>query len=59
MADKSPVAAENDIEAEVRRRYAEGAHAQEPCLCSPVDYDAQYLALLPDEIIRKDDIEIP
>ena len=54
MADNPLVAAENDIEAEVRRRYADGAHAQEPCLCSPVDYDARYLALLPEEIVRKD-----
>lgn len=38
----------------VRERYAEGAAAQVPELCCPVDYDASLLELLPPEIIERD-----
>lgn len=43
-----------DIEAEVRRRYAEGARAAQAELCCPIDYEARYLELLPREIVEKD-----
>ncbi|MEM6551627.1 MAG: methyltransferase domain-containing protein [Planctomycetota bacterium] len=43
-----------DIEAEVKDRYAKGAEAAEPALCCPVDYDTQYLKILPAEIIERD-----
>jgi arsenite methyltransferase len=42
------------IEAEVRRRYAEGAREVAPGLCCPISYDADLLRLLPREIIEKD-----
>lgn len=43
------------LEHEVRDRYARGAAAVEPGLCCPTtEYDAQYLKLLPREIIEKD-----
>lgn len=41
-------------ETAVRDRYAAGAHAQEAALCCPVDYDPQYLEIIPQEVIEKD-----
>lgn len=38
----------------VKDRYAEGAKAQEPALCCPVDYDAKYLEVIPQEVIERD-----
>ncbi|MEM1213663.1 MAG: methyltransferase domain-containing protein, partial [Planctomycetota bacterium] len=43
-----------DVEAEVKERYAKGAEAAEQALCCPVDYDTQYLKILPQEIIERD-----
>src|SRR5437870_4844371 len=43
-----------NIESEVIRRYAAGAQQVERELCCPTEYDSQYLALLPQEIIEKD-----
>ncbi len=43
-----------NVEDTVRERYAAGAQAVEPQLCCPVSYDAQYLKLIPQEIIDKD-----
>ncbi|MBI1370003.1 MAG: methyltransferase domain-containing protein [Planctomycetes bacterium] len=45
----------NHVEDAVLERYARGAEAVEPALCCPVeDYEGQYLAALPKEIIEKD-----
>ncbi len=41
-------------ESAVKERYAAGARAQEAALCCPVDYDAKYLAIIPQEVIEKD-----
>jgi arsenite methyltransferase len=38
----------------VRRRYAAGAKAQEAQLCCPVDYDSEYLKIIPQEVIDRD-----
>lgn len=38
----------------VRERYAAGAQAQEAALCCPVDYDPQYLKVIPQEVIDRD-----
>ena len=38
----------------VKERYAAGAETQEAALCCPVEYDAQYLEIIPDEVIEKD-----
>ena len=43
-----------DVEQEVLERYGKGAEAFEPELCCPIDYEAEYLDLLPKEIIEKD-----
>ena len=42
------------VESEVLRRYGDGAEAVEAGLCCPVEYDTQYLEILPQEIIEKD-----
>lgn len=38
----------------VKDRYADGAQAREEALCCPVEYDAQYLKVIPDEVIERD-----
>jgi arsenite methyltransferase len=38
----------------VRQRYAAGALAAESKLCCPVDYDGQYLKIIPEEVIERD-----
>jgi len=43
-----------DIEASVKDRYAKGALQKEDSLCCPVNYDAQYLKVIPKEIIERD-----
>ncbi|NND96516.1 MAG: methyltransferase domain-containing protein [Pirellulaceae bacterium] len=43
-----------DTEQAVRERYAAAAQECEPQLCCPVDYDAQYLKVIPDEVIQRD-----
>lgn len=45
---------EIDIEASVRERYTAAAGKAEPALCCPVNYDAKYLEVLPDELIERD-----
>ena len=43
-----------DVEQAVRERYANGAKAQEPALCCPVEYDPQFLKVIPQEILERD-----
>ncbi len=43
-----------NVDAAVRDRYGAAAQAAEPALCCPVDYDAQYLKVIPAEIIERD-----
>ena len=43
-----------NAESEVRKRYAAGAQATEARLCCPVDYNAQYLEVIPQEVIERD-----
>ncbi|MBV1875502.1 MAG: methyltransferase domain-containing protein [Cycloclasticus sp.] len=43
-----------DMKKSVVERYTEGAEAVQPALCCPVDYDANLLKLLPQEVIEKD-----
>jgi len=45
---------ETRMERAVQDRYSAGAQVTEAALCCPVDYDPQYLAVLPQEIIEKD-----
>lgn len=41
-------------ESSVRDRYAQAAEAREAELCCPVDYDPQYLKIIPQEVIERD-----
>ena len=43
-----------DVEQAVRERYSPAAQASEAALCCPVDYDPQYLKIIPDEILERD-----
>lgn len=43
-----------NIELAVRERYAAGAQQAEAALCCPVDYNPQFLEILPQEIIERD-----
>ncbi len=43
-----------NVETEVSKRYGAAANAVENALCCPVNYDPQYLEILPDEIIERD-----
>jgi SAM-dependent methyltransferase len=43
-----------NIEQTVLERYQDGAKAVQPSLCCPTSYDADYLQILPQEIIEKD-----
>lgn len=43
-----------DTENAVRERYSAAAQKREVELCCPVDYDAQYLKIIPQEVIDRD-----
>ena len=43
-----------NAESEVRKRYAAGAQATEAKLCCPVDYNTEYLKVIPQEVIERD-----
>ena len=43
-----------DTETAVRERYAAAAQECEPQLCCPVDYDRQFLEVIPAEVIERD-----
>ncbi|MBV9127256.1 MAG: methyltransferase domain-containing protein [Verrucomicrobia bacterium] len=43
-----------NAEAAVKERYASGAQTREAALCCPVQYDPQYLKVIPQEVIERD-----
>ena len=43
-----------NAETAVRQRYAAGAQAAEAKLCCPVDYNTEYLKVIPQEVIERD-----
>ena len=43
-----------NTETAVRERYAAGANAAEAKLCCPVDYNTEYLKVVPQEVIERD-----
>jgi ubiquinone/menaquinone biosynthesis C-methylase UbiE len=43
-----------DVDKSVRDRYSSAAQAQEAALCCPVDYDPQFLKIIPQEVIERD-----
>lgn len=48
------MSASMNVDSAVRDRYSNAAQAAEASLCCPVDYDAQYLKAIPQEIIERD-----
>lgn len=42
------------VEASVYERYANAANRVEPALCCPIDYSADFLSVIPDEILERD-----
>ena len=43
-----------NVEEAVRQRYSPAAEAAEPALCCPVNYEQQYLKIIPQEILERD-----
>ncbi len=43
-----------DVRDSVQERYAAGAQEMEPALCCPIDYDPQYLKIIPQEVLDRD-----
>ena len=43
-----------DTDAAVSSRYSAAANERENALCCPVDYDPQYLEIIPQEILERD-----
>lgn len=43
-----------NITSSVQERYAEGANKRQAELCCPVNYNAEYLKIIPDEVIERD-----
>jgi arsenite methyltransferase len=43
-----------NVDAAVRDRYSQAAQAQEASLCCPVEYDPQFLKVIPQEILDRD-----
>jgi len=48
------VAGTINVDEAVRNRYSQAAEQRESQLCCPVDYDARYLKVIPDEILERD-----
>ena len=42
------------VESAVKERYSSGAACCEPALCCPVEYDPQYLKIIPAEVLERD-----
>jgi arsenite methyltransferase len=42
------------VESAVRERYSEAAGKKVPALCCPIEYDRQYLKVIPQEVIERD-----
>jgi arsenite methyltransferase len=43
-----------DVEGAVRERYSAGAQTQESALCCPVNYDPQFLKVIPQDVLDRD-----
>jgi len=48
------IATNADVRGDVQERYAAGANAVEAALCCPVDYDPQYLKIIPQDVLDRD-----
>jgi SAM-dependent methyltransferase len=45
---------EHSVEASVHERYAQAAQQREPALCCPTEYSADFLSVIPQEILERD-----
>ena len=55
MEDLRGVDATNaDVRDDVQERYTAGANAVEAALCCPIDYDPQYLKIIPQDVLDRD-----
>ena len=55
MDDLTGVDATNaDVRDDVQERYGAGAQAVEAALCCPIDYDPQYLKIIPQDVLDRD-----
>jgi len=45
---------EHSVEASARERYAQAAERREPALCCPTEYSADFLSVIPQEILERD-----
>jgi arsenite methyltransferase len=45
---------QHSVEASVHERYAQAAQRREPALCCPIEYSADFLAVIPQEILERD-----
>ncbi len=55
MDDFNNVDATNaDVRDDVQERYGAGANAVEAALCCPIDYDPQYLKIIPQDVLDRD-----
>ena len=43
-----------DVRDDVQERYGAGANAVEAALCCPIDYDPQYLKIIPQDVLDRD-----
>ncbi len=43
-----------NVTSSVQQRYSEGANARQAELCCPVDYNTEYLKIIPSEVIERD-----
>ncbi len=50
----APDTSRADTKKAVRERYSAAAHERDAALCCPVDYDPQYLKVIPEEVIERD-----
>src|SRR2546425_6811258 len=46
--------AQQPVEAAVRERYSQAAQKKVDALCCPIDYDPQYLRVIPQEVLERD-----
>jgi arsenite methyltransferase len=53
-ADAAVKTGQLHVESAVKERYSAASHEAEPALCCPVNYDANYLKVLPEELIERD-----
>jgi arsenite methyltransferase len=50
----TPMPSLTNVEGAVRQRYSEASQAKVEALCCPVDYDRQFLKVIPAEVIERD-----